>query len=81
MLEADMLREYRLDLAEVLPKLSWRRFMVLVRGLSPNSATVTKVQEHRRKFSGTDQVNVMRTPEEAQAAFERLFAPPAGKQH
>lgn len=36
-MEADFLREYRIDLVRELPQLSWRRFLVLLAGLSSES--------------------------------------------
>jgi hypothetical protein len=45
LLEADFLREYGLDLNEVVTRISWRRFMALVSGLSPNSAFRMVVSE------------------------------------
>lgn len=46
-MEADFQREYGLDLSAELGKLSWRRFIVLVRGLGPHSATAVKLMARR----------------------------------
>lgn len=45
-MEADFQREYNIDLSqpEALVRMSWRRFIVLVRGLGPNSATAVKLR-------------------------------------
>jgi len=53
--------------------MSWRRFAVLLRGLSPNAATVTKLASTREFGKHHEPVNVMGTPEEAQSAFMTLF--------
>ncbi len=36
-IEADFYREYRLDLVEVISIISWRRFVMLLNGLSVDS--------------------------------------------
>lgn len=36
-IEADFKREYDIDLVEALPDMSWRRFSILLGGLSGNS--------------------------------------------
>ena len=46
-MEADFQREYALDLTVELGRLSWRRFIMLVRGLGPNSATAHKLTARR----------------------------------
>lgn len=71
-----MQREYAIDLRLALPQMTWRRFMVLVRGLSPNSATVTHL--NARQYIGKRQSNVVeiKTPEAAERAFAALFGPP-----
>lgn len=40
-IEADFEREYRIDLADEVWDMSWRRFMVLLRGLSLRSGWVS----------------------------------------
>lgn len=50
--------------------------MVYVRGLSPNSATVTKLQSQRQMGRAGKDVNVVRGPKNTQTAFEALFKPP-----
>lgn len=39
-IEADFEREYRMDLSAVVWSMSWRRFLVLLRGLSSRSGWV-----------------------------------------
>jgi len=57
-----------------LPTLSWRTFIILVRGLSSNSATVTKLSNARMIGQGKDAVKALTKPEHAQSAFEGLFS-------
>lgn len=66
-----MLREYRLDMRTALADMSWRRLLVLLRGLSPYSATVIAM----RTFKRTPRVFTPQTPEAAQRAFVAAFAP------
>ena len=42
LVEADFMREYGIDLVTDLPRLTLRRFMVLVRGLGPGSAVANR---------------------------------------
>jgi hypothetical protein len=73
-----MQREYAIDMRSDLPSMSWRRFVVLVRGLSPNSATAAKLSSHAYigAKSFAQRVNVMETPAQAERAFSALFGPP-----
>lgn len=71
-----MQREYAIDMRTHLPSMTWRRFMVLVRGLSPNSATVAKLSA-KRYMGKRDDVVALQTPEAAERAFTALFGPPA----
>jgi hypothetical protein len=54
--------------------MTWRRFMVLLRGLSPNSATVNALRIGA--VAPSQRVNRIETPEAAQRAFVAMFAPP-----
>lgn len=72
-----MQREYAIDLRNGLPGMSWRRFMTLIRGLSPNSATASKLAA--RRYMGKANVVEVRTPEAAERAFTALFGPPQGR--
>lgn len=76
MIEADMQREYALDLRVDLPSMTWRRFRVLIRGLSPNSATATKLSSGRYMGARGEKVELMQTPEAAEQRFAQLFGPP-----
>jgi hypothetical protein len=54
--------------------MSWRRFMALLRGLSPVSATVTLLA---RGDVRSRKVNLVTDREAAQRTFEMLFKPRA----
>lgn len=52
--------------------MSWRRFMVMVRCLSQQSATVHRLQS--TEFLGQkQQPNLVETPKAAEHAFQALF--------
>ncbi|CAN5751042.1 hypothetical protein BH23CHL7_BH23CHL7_17350 [soil metagenome] len=75
LVEADFMRDYRVDLAVDLARMSWRRFLVLLRGLSPNSATVTA--HAQRSYIGKKREPVLEINDRAaaQAWFEATFKP------
>jgi hypothetical protein len=50
--EADFQREYHMNLTRELAELSWRRLVVLVRGLGPQSATAVKMQVRKYGANG-----------------------------
>ena len=72
-----MQREYAIDLRRDLRSMSWRRFVTLIRGLSPNSATAAKLR--MRQYMGkAPAANVIEVRgEAAERAFATLFGPPA----
>lgn len=74
--EADFLREYQIDLAVALEDMTWRRFMILLRGLSPNSATVVRIHSTRSIGKGEKRVHKVMGAKATQTAFEALFKPP-----
>lgn len=84
MVEADFAREYALDLSSRLGDISWRRFLVLMRGLGPNSATTQMLQARRyarrEPAKGEVRVNRVKGREAALAAFGALWGvkPPSG---
>lgn len=43
--EADFQRDYGIDLAQELPKMSWRKFWVLLAGLNPYGAVASHYDE------------------------------------
>ncbi len=47
--EADFLRDYGIDLVEQIDVMSWRRFSILFRNLSPYGATAARIEEMKRK--------------------------------
>lgn len=56
--------------------MTWRRFHVLIKCLSPNSATVTRI--HANRYIGgkpREKVNTIVGPKAAQQAFDTLFRP------
>lgn len=55
--------------------MSWRRFSVLVRCLSPGSATIAKLSSGRYIGSGgkREQANVVTGKKAAEATFQALF--------
>ena len=63
-----------------LAAMSWRRFLILIKGLSPNSATVTSLNADRYIGSKNgERVNTVAGPKAAQAAFEAAFGPSSGR--
>ena len=52
-MEADFQRDYGLDLREALDGMSWRRFSVLVRHLSPFGAAAQAVEAVREEGEDT----------------------------
>lgn len=63
LIEADFMREYRIDLVKELPAMSWRRFMVLVSGLSVNSHFYLSFQGQK----------TIEDPTAAERAVDRLW--------
>lgn len=53
--------------------MTWRRFAVYARGLSPNSATIARVRS-QQYIGGQKAVAPISSPKAAQRAFEALFA-------
>jgi hypothetical protein len=64
-LEADFQREYGLDLSVEFPRLMWRRFRVLVRGLSGDSVLVAR-------SSGKTGEEIITDPAVAEHMFQSL---------
>lgn len=48
MIEADFQREYHIDLSKSLSDMSWRRFTILLQGLSKNSVFVTIASQEQQ---------------------------------
>lgn len=53
--------------------MTWRRFLTLVRGLSPNAATVSSAMSRIQLGQKREKVNTVAGPKAAQAAFAALF--------
>ena len=72
------MREYGIDLVTELPRLTLRRFMVLVRGLGPHSAVANRAggapRPGRRRPA-----RMARTPAESEAVLAGFFGRPPGR--
>jgi len=77
LVEADFMREYGIDLVAELPRLTLRRFMVLVRGLGPGSAVAAR--QAARHYLGGGASRMARTPAESEAALAGFFGRPPGR--
>jgi len=77
--EADFLREYNVDLIETLPSMTWRKFRVLLRCLSPQSATITRLNADKYIGSRGHAPATVNTPEAAEAAFKAAFEGRSGR--
>ena len=43
-IEADFLRDYRIDLIQQLDKMTWRHFLALLNNLSPQGAVAVRIR-------------------------------------
>jgi hypothetical protein len=77
LVEADFMREYGIDLVTDLPRLTLRRFMVLVRGLGPGSAVAAR--QAARHYMGGSASRMARTPAESEAVLAGFFGRPPGR--
>jgi hypothetical protein len=77
LVEADFMREYGIDLVGDLPRLTLRRFMVLVRGLGPASAVANR--EAARRSPAASRVRMARNPAESESLLASFFGRPAGR--
>lgn len=76
-MEADFLREYDIHLDRELSKITWRKFMVLLRCLSPNAATLALLTPKEYIGGGKAEKTVtVAGKANADRAFDKLFAPP-----
>lgn len=53
--------------------MTWRRFLVLLRGLSPQSASVNAAQSRVEFGEKAERVRTVESPDDAQSAFVTLF--------
>ena len=77
LVEADFMREYGIDLVVELPRLTLRRFMVLVRGLGPASAVASR--QAARHYLGGGAARTARTPAESEAVLAGFFGRAPGR--
>jgi hypothetical protein len=75
--EADFMREYGIDLVAELPRITLRRFLVLVRGLGPHSAVANR--EAARRGATGPAVRMARSPAESEAVLAGFFGRPPGR--
>lgn len=77
LVEADFMREYGIDLVAELPRLTLRRFMVLVRGLGPGSAVAAS--HAARHYLGGGTGRMARTPAESETVLAGFFGRAPGR--
>lgn len=53
--------------------MTWRKFLVLIKGLSPHSATHAAMTSRQEFGSKGERVNTVNTPKAAQQAFVAAF--------
>lgn len=66
-IEADFMRDYRIDLVEQLENMSWRRFLVLLHNLTPYGSVAIKAHELSKEPAET-------TKQDDEAAANAFFA-------
>ncbi|WP_373323199.1 Gp15 family bacteriophage protein [Alkalihalobacterium chitinilyticum] len=66
-IEADFQREYRINLEESIHTISWRRFLILVKGLSQKSVLVGIMQSQKKQ-----QEHIVEKPEDIEKAIEKV---------
>jgi hypothetical protein len=72
--EADFRREYNIRLVSALSRMSWREFIVLVRGLGPHSATAVKLMNRRYAMGSAGKHDTTGVPiVRGKAAVARYF--------
>lgn len=72
--EADFLRDYGIDLMEQIDGMSWRRFTVLFRNLSPFGAVASRAQELRKKPDPDEEVSEEQGRAQAAAFFASILS-------
>jgi hypothetical protein len=74
MIEADFEREYRIDLLTGVKTLTWRRFLVLLAGLSVNSMVATALQnEYMEQQKSNDNKEVITDTKEGENYVWGIF--------
>ena len=71
------MREYRIDLVAELPRITLRRFLVLVRGLGPASAAAS--WQAAQRDTGGPAVRLARSPAESEAVLAGFFGRAPGR--
>ena len=66
-IEADFLRDYRIDLIEQLDHMTWRHFLALLNNLSPQGAVAVRIRSELQRQDNT-------TAMDDEAAANALFA-------
>lgn len=56
-----------------LPGMTWRRYLILLNGLSPNSATATALQIRSLQRGAAPKVKMLRSPEAVQRFIESQY--------
>ena len=65
--EADFLRDYRINLIEQLDSMTWRHFLALLNNLSPNGAVAVRIRAELDSAKNTD-------PADDKAAADAFFS-------
>lgn len=73
-MEADFLRDYGIDLMEQLDQMSWRRFTVLFRNLSPYGASASRAEELRRHPQADEKISEEDGRKQAAAFFASILS-------
>lgn len=68
-IEADFLRDYRIDLMEQLDHMSWRHFLALLNNLSPQGAVAVRI---RAELESGAQNSTMSDEEAANTFFAAI---------
>lgn len=68
-IEADFMRDYRIDLSVQLNTMSWRRFSVLLNNLNPDGAVSARIRVLKEKPNLNDN-----TDDEDKRAADRFFS-------
>lgn len=71
--ESDFLREYDIDLSVEIETISWRKFMVLLRCLSPHSATINRLNSTEFIGQNRNQPVTVEGKANVDRAFDMIF--------
>ncbi|MBR3795960.1 MAG: hypothetical protein IKK34_08030 [Clostridia bacterium] len=74
-IEADFLRDYGIDLVEQLDGMTWRRFLILCRNLSPNGAVAVRIRAQQDlQEEERDETDEERDRRQAAAFFSSVIS-------